>query len=101
MNENFDKGLSPGKDSRAQQPGPGRHQATAENRRMKWTKEVNKIVMKCYIKSDPSKRGYRKRMMEFWKVEGICDVTEQRLADQARQIKTNQWLSAIYRDRGV
>ena len=34
-------------------------------------------------------------MMEYWKVEGIYHVTEQRLVDQARQIKTNQWLSDI------
>ena len=36
-------GVSLGTDLRAQQPGPGRNQATA---RMKWTKEVNKLVIK-------------------------------------------------------
>lgn len=30
-----------------EQPAPGRNPATA---RIKWTKEVNKIVMKCYTK---------------------------------------------------
>ena len=51
--------VSLGMDPRAQQLGPGRNQVTA---RMKWTKEVNKLVTKCYIKRDPSLRGYRRRM---------------------------------------
>ena len=59
VDENFQEALSPSKDSRAQQSEPGRHQATSENRprRMKWTKKVNKIVMKCCIKSDPFRSG--------------------------------------------
>ena len=30
--------------------------------RRTWNKEVNKLVMKCYFKSESSKRGYRRRM---------------------------------------
>ena len=44
-----------------QQPAPGRNQATA-NVRMNWTKELNKLAMKCCLKSEPDRRGYRKRM---------------------------------------
>ena len=41
----------------------GRHQATGwTNQRMKWEKEVNKIVIECWIKSEPSKRKYRQQM---------------------------------------
>ena len=43
-------------------PDPGRHPTTA-NVKTKWTKEFNKIVMKCYLKSDPIRRGFRKRML--------------------------------------
>ena len=56
---------------------------------------MTKVVMKCYIKSSPDRRGYRKRMMAIWSEEGICEITEQRLACQARAIKTNGWLSAV------
>ena len=47
------------------------------------------VVMKCYIKSSPDRRGYRRRIMAIWSEEGICEITEQRLACQARAIKTN------------
>ena len=41
-------------------PAPaGCHQAMGRtNQRMKWEKEVNKIVIECWIKSEPSKRKY-------------------------------------------
>ena len=44
------KGPSPGRCSPAQQRGPGRHLATA---RMRWNKEVNKVVMECFYRSKP------------------------------------------------
>ena len=49
------EGPSPGRCSPAQQRGPGRHPTTASNTRTRtnWTKAVNKIVMKCYLKNDP------------------------------------------------
>ena len=83
---------SPSMEVGGQQPTPGRHQATA---RLKWNKEVNKIVMKCFYKSNPIKRGYRKRMFGIWKENGIFEISEQRLADQARAIKLNEWLSEV------
>ena len=51
--------------------------------------------MKCYTKSDLNTRGYRKRMMDIWDEIGVFKISEQRLADQARAIKTNGWLSDI------
>lgn len=74
------------------QRGPSRYPTTA---RMKWTKEVNKLVIKCFYKSDPNQRGYRKRMINIWKEIGVFDITEQRLADQSRAIRTNGWLSEM------
>lgn len=59
------------------------------------TKEINRIGMKCYTKSDLNTRGYRKRMMDIWDEIGVFKISEQRLADQARAIKTNGWLSDI------
>ena len=34
--------------------------------RMKWEKEVNKIVIECWIRSEPAKRKYRQRMKKIW-----------------------------------
>ena len=76
-------------------PAPaGRHQATGRtNQRMKWVKEVNKILIECWIKSEPSKRKYRQRMKKIWDEIGVFPVTEQRLSDQAMQIRVNKWLT--------
>ena len=65
----------------------------SENTRIRWTKEVNKIVVRYFYQSDPTKRGYRKQMMKIWREIGVFDVTEQRLADQTGVIRTNGWLS--------
>ena len=73
----------------------GRHQSTDQTKgRMKWEKAVNKIVIECWIKSEPQKRKYRQRMKKIWDEIGIFPVTEQR-ADQARKIRTNKWLTDI------
>ena len=34
-------------------------------------------------------------MMDIWNSEGVFEISEQRLDDQARAIKTNGWLSEI------
>ena len=62
---------------------------------MKWTKGVNKLIIKCYIKSNPTSREYRKGMLAFLKEEGVCEFSEWRLADQARAIKINEWVSDV------
>ena len=76
-------------------PAPaGRHQAMGRtNQRMKWEKEVNKIVIECWIKIEPSKRKYQQQMKKIWDEIGVFSVTEQRLADQARQIRVSKWLT--------
>ena len=48
---------------------------------MKWEKAVNKIVIECYIRSEPTKRKYRRGMMKMWDEIGVVPVTERRLAD--------------------
>ena len=64
-------------------------------KRMLWDKAVNKIVIECWLRSDPTIRGYRKRMKHIWDERGIFESSEQRLADQARQIRTNDWLTTV------
>ena len=74
----------------------GRHQATAQTKgRMKWEKAVKQIVIECWKRSEITKRKYRQGMKKIWDEIGVFPVTEQRLADQARQIRTNKWLTDI------
>ena len=61
--------------------------------RRRRTKEVNKLVMRCFYQSDPTRRGYRKRMIAIWKVFANFERTDQRVVDQVRVIRTNEWLT--------
>ena len=92
------EGASSGRCSVGEQRRPGRNQETA---RMKWTKEMNIVVMECFYSARPfdengvPKRGYRQRMFRAWKERGVFNTTEQRLCDQARAIRKNGWLTDV------
>ena len=94
----FSEGASPGRCPVGEQRRPGRNPDTA---RMKWSKEVNKVVMECYLRSKPVNengvpiRGYRQRMFRVWQEIGLFESTEQRICDQARAIRKNGWLSEL------
>ena len=47
--------------------------------RRRWTKEVNKLVMTRFCQSDPTRRGYKKRMIAIWREIGTFEIIEQRL----------------------
>ena len=66
----------------------------AVNRR-KWSKDDNIIAMECFIRNKPENRGYRRRMISIWQDRGMFEISEQRLADQVKQIKHNQWLTKV------
>ena len=57
--------------------------------------------MECFFRSKPFDdngkpiRGYRQRMRQEWKENGVFEITEQRLCDQARAIRKNGWLSDL------
>ena len=59
------------------------------SKRRKWTSQENKIVMECYLLSEPKIRGYRKHMLSLWLQKGMFWVSEQRLVDQANTIRRN------------
>ena len=63
--------------------------------RRRWTKEVSKLVMRCFYKSDPTRTGYRKQMIALWRDIGTFEITEQRLVDQVRVIRANEWLTEV------
>ena len=53
----------------------GRHHANPViSKRRKWTNQENKIVMECYLLSEPKIRGYRKRMLSFWLQEYVLGI---------------------------
>ena len=89
------EGVAPGRQGVPDPAPAGRHHTTGRINQRKWEKEVNKIVIECYIRSEPTKRGFRKRMKQIWDDIGVFDVTEQRLADQARQVRLNKWLTDL------
>ena len=96
----FDEGVSPGRVAGGQQPEPSRYPATAAQEsgsrkgRRKWSVE-NRVLMECYFKSIPEKRGYRQRMLRLWDEKGMVKVIEQRLADQARTILKSKWFTTV------
>ena len=47
------------------------------------------------LQSDPTRRGQKKRTTAIWREIGTFEITEQRLADQARIIRTNEWLTEV------
>ena len=63
--------------------------------RRRWSKDENKLVMRCFYQSDLTRRGCRKRMITTWREIGTFEITEQRLVDQARVIRTNEWLTEV------
>ena len=97
----FSEGVASGRCPVDQQRRPGHHPATVEQRqkRLGWSKEDNKCLFESYIRSEPERRGYRKILLDLWKARDInndlTEVTEQRLADQVRQIKNKKWLETV------
>ena len=80
----------------ARQGNIGRHHANpVSSKRRKWTSQEKKIVMECYLLSEPKIRGYRKRMLSLWLQKGMFWVSEQRLVDQANTIRRNSWMTEL------
>ena len=74
----------------------GRHHANPViSKRKKWTSQENKIIMECYLLSEPKVRGYRKRVLSLWLQKGMFWVSEQRLVDQANTIRRNSWMTKL------
>ena len=46
--------------------------------RRRWTKEENKLVMRCFYQNDPTRRRHRKQMISIWIEIGTFEKTEQR-----------------------
>ena len=65
-------------------------------KRRKWTRQDAEEVITCCFLSDPTTRGYRKRMHTIWKQRNPhWNITEQRLLDQQRVISSTSILSDL------
>ena len=54
------EGVAPGMHGVPDLTSAGRHQAMDQTKeRMKWEKAISKIVIECWIRSEPTKRKYR------------------------------------------
>ena len=74
----------------------GRHHANPViSKRRKWTSQENKIVVECYLSSEPEIKGYKKHMLSLWLQKGMFWVSEQRLVDQANTICRNSWMTEL------
>ena len=62
--------------------------------RRRWTKEVNKLVLRCFYQRDPIRGVYQKRMIAIRREVKTFEITDQRLV-QARVIRTNEWLTEV------
>ena len=51
--------------------------------------------MECYLLDEPKIRGSRKRMQSLWLQKGVFWVSEQRLVDQANNIRRNSWMTEL------
>ena len=67
----------------------GYHVNPVISKRRKWTSQDNKIVMECYLLSEPKIRGYRKRILSLCLQKHMFWLSEQRLVDQANTICRN------------
>ena len=72
----------------------GRHHAIPViSKKRKCISQENKIVMECYLLSEPKIRRYRKYMLSLWLQKGMFLVSEQRSIDQANTIRRNSWMT--------
>lgn len=77
-----------------QQSRSDHQHATAElqrQRRLVWSKEDNKVLFECYIRSKPERRGCRKRLVDLWRVYSVHDELKN-VSEQSRDlsIKSNR-----------
>ena len=75
--------------------GDLRNHTNQRPKRKEWTRENNQLALHCYFRSNPTQRGYRKRMMEIYQEHSNFQTTSQRLADQVRTIIKNGWFSDL------
>ena len=88
VNETGYEGLSSGSDGVPGQAPLGRQPATG---RRKWNNAVNRVVMECYFESEPTVRGYRKRMLSAWRGWDVARMIHWNIAHSYGLDVSNKW----------
>ena len=65
------------------------------------SREDNQLVLQCYFQSNPSQRGYRKRMIEIWQECASFQTTNQTLADHFGKMIKKGWFSDLDNTRNT
>ena len=89
--------IESGECSTVRQSGPCDPVKKTASRR-KWSKEDNLMLWRCYLLSEPGKRGYRQRLHKICLDNNGANVTEQRLCDQRTQIEKKGWLTDVEKE---
>ena len=63
------------------------------SKRRRWSSQDNKIVIQCYLLSEPKVKGYRKHMLSLLLNKGMFWISGQRLVDQF--IRVNSWMTEL------
>ena len=80
----------------SQQGNIGRHHVhPVISHRKKWTSQENKILMECYLLSEPKIREFRKHMLSLWLQKDMFWVSEQILNDQENATCRNSWMTKL------
>ena len=58
-------------------------------------RKTNKQALHCYVRSNPTLKGYGKRMIEIWQECTSFLAISQSLTDQVRTIKKKSWFSDL------
>ena len=72
-----------------------KNQTNQRRKHKTWTREDSQLVLYCYFRSNPTQRGYRKRMIEIWQECASFLITSQRLAGQFRTVIKKGWFSDL------
>ena len=55
----------------------------------------NRLVMECYYRSGAPRRGFVRRMLQYWQEVGMFETADNPLTRQARLILGNGWLTSV------
>ena len=72
-----------------------RNHNNQRRKRKRWSMEDNQFALHCYFRSNPSQKGFRKRMIEIRQECASFHTTSQRLADQVRIMIKTSWFSDL------
>ena len=89
-------GQGPSSGKCSQKGNIGCHQVNPViSKQRKRCSQENRIVMECYLLSEPKVRGYRKCILSFWLSESMFWVSKQQLVDQANTICRISWMTEL------